>query len=196
MPASSGPSRRPRRTRAEIDAAILVAVRRCLVEGGYSRLTFERVADYAEVSKHVIYRRHTTRAALALTGVSSFMFAAMDQDPGTGSLRSDLIELFRRRDESPVGDPSEVIRGILGEAGPEEMAHIERIARHGQEKMDANILAPARERGEIPDTPPLVRDAVGRLFRDTGLFPSESLKVSELIDEVILPILGYDKKED
>lgn len=189
--------RRARRTQTEIEAAVLAAVRQCLIEGGYPNLTFERVAEYADVSKHVVYRRYDSRAALALGGVSSFIEVFVSQKPDTGSLRGDLVALFRGRAEGPIQDPGSIVRGILGDAGEAELEQIRGIVKRGEETLEASVLVPARERGEIPVTPPAVLRAFMRLLRDTGLFPDTKESVEELVDDVLLPLLRYkDTREE
>lgn len=185
------PRRRPRRTHQQIEEAILGATKRCIFEGGYPQLTFERVAEYAEVSKHVIYRRYPNRAALAIAATSSLLHAAYGDTPDTGSLRSDLLAWWRIRNTAPTPKAMSVLRGILADAGPAEMEQFEKIARDMQAVVESSLLARAVARGEITEPiPEGISKLIVLIVRDGAFFNAMSYREFEtILDNAIIPAL-------
>lgn len=184
-------TRRPRRTKVEVEAEIYSAVLAVLSEAGYSALTFEAVARRAEVSKPVLYRRHSTRVSLVLAAVSATIEATYAQPPNTGDLRSDLVAWLTKADETVTEANSSMLRGIIGEAGEVELERINAVMRGRIDDLERCVLKPAALRGEIADDVPA---SVSRLFftrsRDRALFgPVSSDDISAFIDEIILPLL-------
>lgn len=87
-------ARRPGRPRSEeLDLAIEAAALDLLVEQGYAGLSIEGVAARAGVGKATIYRRWETKLDLVLDAV---VHRCQEHvvSPDTGSLRTDLAELF------------------------------------------------------------------------------------------------------
>jgi AcrR family transcriptional regulator len=68
-PAVRGRRGRPRS--AAIDEAVLAAARRQLAEDGYAALSFAAVAEEAGTTRPAIYRRWSTKAALAESAMAS-----------------------------------------------------------------------------------------------------------------------------
>lgn len=187
---------RSRRRGEELESAILDAVWDELRETGYSGLTIERVASRAGTSKPVIYRRWSNRAELVLAAWGRQR--SMRPEPiDTGSLRTDLIELFAaiaRRAGDMMG---EMIAGVMAEAfrDPEVVALLqERLKAAPLELALQRILGRAAERGELPALElsnraarlplDLVRNEVMMCGRELSGEP-----VAELVDEVYLPLL-------
>lgn len=81
-PAAKRSRGRPRNRRSEID--ILAAAAELLAAGGYSGVTFEKVAARAGVTRPTIYRRWATKAAL--------IFAVLEANlPATPQLAGDSL---------------------------------------------------------------------------------------------------------
>lgn len=81
-----------------VDAAILDAAWRLLLEDGYSRMSIARVADTARVGRPAIYRRYRDKSELVAAVIADKSARVPPVD--TGSAREDLIEhleLMRRR---------------------------------------------------------------------------------------------------
>jgi AcrR family transcriptional regulator len=81
-----------------VDAAILDATWRLLLEDGYSRMSIARVADEARVGRPAIYRRYKDKAELVAGVLAEKQSRTAPID--TGSARGDLIahlEFARRR---------------------------------------------------------------------------------------------------
>lgn len=185
------PVRRPRRTKAAVEAAITDAVMAELAEVGYSALTFESVARRAQVSKPVLYRRHTSRVTLVLAACGERIAATYTEPPMTGALRTDLLWwLGRAQEQTSHIDPS-TLRGLMGEAGENEMQQISALMAARLRDMDRHVLEPARRRGEIVgDIPPSVTRLFFTLSRDRALFGAPDDEDGErMVDEVILPLL-------
>lgn len=89
-----------RRRGAELEAAILDAARDELLAGGYAAFTIEKVAERAATSRHVVYRRWSTRDELALAAMRHDLVRDAAPIPDTGSLRGDLLALMTRANKT------------------------------------------------------------------------------------------------
>jgi AcrR family transcriptional regulator len=143
------PARRPRRTKAAVEAAITEAVRAELAERGYAALTFEGVARRAQVSKPVLYRRHPSRFSLVQATLRERAEALYTEPPRTGSLRTDLMLWLDMANEEASRLKPATFRGLVGDASEQE---IRQVAKHMNARMhdvERCVLGPARQRGEI-----------------------------------------------
>jgi AcrR family transcriptional regulator len=87
------PGRKPGRPlRLATSEAILAATARILAEGGYARLTIDRVAENAGVARASIIRRWPEKLALVVDLFTRLTAAV--PPPNTGSLASDLTAHF------------------------------------------------------------------------------------------------------
>ncbi|MEV1168795.1 TetR/AcrR family transcriptional regulator [Nonomuraea sp. NPDC049784] len=188
--------KRSRRRGAELEQAILRAALDEVAEGGYARLTMDRVAQRAGTNKTAIYRRWPSRAALALAAHREFV-AQPATPPDTGHLRSDMLELLRgaaARMSSPVG--GEILRGVMSELHqqPELRQQLrDELAQEPGTMM--TILARAVARGEArPESLlPRVATVPVALLRNeyqmsfVGEIADEAL--IEMVDQVFLPLV-------
>ena len=78
-----------RRRGVELEAAIAAAVRSELSDHGYAGVTFEGVAARAQTSKHVLYRRWSTRGEMVAVALRESQ-PPRAKVPDTGSLEGDL----------------------------------------------------------------------------------------------------------
>jgi AcrR family transcriptional regulator len=81
-----------------VDAAILDAAWRLLLQDGYSRMSIARVADTAGVGKPAIYRRYRDKSELVAAVIADKSARVPPVD--TGNARDDLVaqlEFARRR---------------------------------------------------------------------------------------------------
>lgn len=97
------PRGRGRPRRAEADAAILEAAASLLREGGYRALSLDEVARRAGTAKTSIYRRWSSKAALAAEVVGR----------GDASADADPVRAFASLLEGEFGD---VVAALIGEA--------------------------------------------------------------------------------
>ena len=141
-------SRRRKRGPA-LETAILGATVQQLLDGGYSSLTMDRVADRAHTNKNAIYRRWPSRARLAVAAYRSI--ASGDRPmPDTGSLREDVLELLRRANQgwsSPVGAVQRsLLAGVADD--PELLSLIQERSNDANSPLWLTVLARAVARGE------------------------------------------------
>lgn len=191
------PEPKPRRRGKELEGVILDITWTKLVEVGYNRLTIESVAQEARTSKPVIYRRWSNRAELVLAAWARQTPIELAAPIDTGSLREDLITLFRRTAERANSVMTEVIAGVMGEAfrHPEVVDLLHRRLR--ESPMAATLQAivdRAAARGEIGpvELPARVTRVPLDLIRNETLLcrgPMPEQAVADLVDEVYLPLL-------
>ncbi|MCZ4500262.1 MAG: TetR family transcriptional regulator [Marmoricola sp.] len=120
---STVPPRSGRPRNAEVDAAVLRATADLVGRHGYAGTTLDQVAAAAGVAKTTVYRRWTSKSALAVAalvdvlGVPPGREAAQSED-----LREDLREGLREAIAwlaGRVGEPGvqQLLLGLLAEAG-------------------------------------------------------------------------------
>ncbi|GHF66031.1 AcrR family transcriptional regulator [Amycolatopsis bartoniae] len=191
------PEPKPRRRGKELEDVILDITWVELVEVGYNRLTIESVAKRARTSKPVIYRRWSNRAELVLAAWARQTPTEMAVPIDTGSLRGDLIALFRRVAERANSVMTEVIAGVMGEAfrHPEvvELLH-QRLRQSPMSSTLQAIVDRAVARGELDpvELPARVTRVPLDLIRNETLLcrgPMPEQAVIDLVDEVYLPLL-------
>jgi AcrR family transcriptional regulator len=146
------PRGRPRSKRA--DNAILDAALRLMAEGGYARMSMDRVAAAAGVAKPTIYRRFAGKAALATAALADLRDRR--PPPESDDPRSDLVEelsRFRAGVERPYG--MAMVGTVLAEEEhvPQLLEHFRRDVVHPRRRRLREILrrAPLRA-GLDPDT--------------------------------------------
>lgn len=96
--AESGTNRKLGRKRDHTrNAEILDAAFDVLAETGYERMTMDMVAVRAKAGKATVYRRWSSKAELVLDAVVRMKRSQVDLDrlPDTGTLRGDLLALFK-----------------------------------------------------------------------------------------------------
>lgn len=91
------PVARGRKRDASRDGAILDAAIDVLGEVGYAGMTVDMVALRAKAGKATVYRRWSSKEELVLEAVARMKRSQVDLDqlPDTGTLRGDLLALFK-----------------------------------------------------------------------------------------------------
>jgi len=179
---------------AALDAAILDATSRLLVEVGYDLLSIEAVAARAGVGKTTVYRRHRTKAALVA--------AAVDRrgpwaPPGTtgAPLREALLTTVRwMTDEigaEQVGLLGAVFAGMRHD--PELAAAMRRVLHRDQAVLvDGVVTGGAGTAGLPPGAARLVAEVATALVVHrvvvVGAAGDEEF-VRHVVDDVLLPVL-------
>jgi AcrR family transcriptional regulator len=154
---------RPRDPR--VHEAILRATAELLGEGGYAKLAIDGVAQRAMVTRQSIYRRWPTKLEL----VAELLHEVSDAAPlpDTGSLRGDLLELYRlyARNLRTPGGP--IIPGLVAESMHDpELASIIDTYTSERRTRAMKIFERAVARGEMDPSfdPGLLIDMVSGFF--------------------------------
>lgn len=184
----------PRRRGDALNAAIYRAALEELAENGFAGLTMERIAERARASKASLYRRWPGRLELVMDAVYHVM-PSETTVPDTGSLRSDLLAVFRSINEQLAGPVGEAFKVVLSDAlrDPDRAAEIRERARGNGVRVVREIAQRAVRRGEVsPDAlTPRRLEAGQALLRHHFLFvgsvPDEV--VVQIVDDVVLPLL-------
>jgi len=191
---SSDPPVATRRRGAALESVLLDAAWSELQSVGYAKLTMERVADRAQTSRAVIYRRWSSRHELVIAAMLHRQPTRTGRVPDTGSLREDVLTIMRRaaRRISDIG-PASVV-GLLNDLMTDDASEtiIDELARGGGEVM-GQALARAAARGEAREHVP---ERVARLPLDlirhelilTHRSPS-SETLEEIVDQIFLPLV-------
>jgi AcrR family transcriptional regulator len=184
-----------RRRGAALETALLDAAWSELQAVGYARLTMEAVADRANTSRAVIYRRWPSRHELVIAALAHQQPTGRGRIPDTGSLREDVLRIMQRaaRRISDIG-PS-TVTGLLNDLIADDASReiIDQLARGGGELM-SQILARAAARGEARQHVP---ERVARLPLDlirhelilTHRAPTNQT-LEEIVDEIFLPLVA------
>jgi AcrR family transcriptional regulator len=148
-----GPAPRRGRPRSEqADRAILAAAAEILAERGIGGMSFEEVAARSGVAKTTIYRRWTSRGALALDAFLAD-FLRQQPPPDTGTLRGDLLAALRAWIRSVTRTSAgPVLAGLIAEAQSDPELAAAWRTRVVQRLRDQHkvMLGRAISRGEIP----------------------------------------------
>jgi AcrR family transcriptional regulator len=112
LSAQAGP-RRGRPRDPGVDAAIRSATMDLLAESGYARLTMDRVAARARVSKDSLYRRWPDKVALVADALQH-RARAVPEVPDTGSLPGDM-RMFLRAVLRSRGEAARALAAVSGE---------------------------------------------------------------------------------
>jgi AcrR family transcriptional regulator len=197
---SERPVRRRRRGIA-VEKAISDAVIAELAEVGFGRLTFEGVAERAGTGKSPLYRRWPDTTSLVIDTLEK-----LGPDPAeyarTGVLRDDLIGLTLHMIKAQKSVRGDAYRSLLGEAHrhPQLLARFKAQVFEPRFEALTELLCDAARRGEIsPDrlTPVVLEVLHALIIKRTLLDTHDPTKkdVTEMIDEALLPLLGYQTSE-
>lgn len=185
-----------RRRGVALEEALLDATWEELVEKGYDGLTIEAVADRAQTSRAVIYRRWPTKPDLVLAALAHQRKKERIEVPDTGSVREDLIEVLRRLglSRARLGIAVAIrMGGYFSDTGSSMTELRAMFVAGGGPALDT-ILARAVERGEI--VPAKLTPRVAALPYDLyraevmmTLKPVPDAVIESIVDEVFLPLV-------
>ena len=189
-----------RRRGTELEHAILDAAWNVLVDGGYGSFTIESVAEQAQTSRHVLYRRWPTRADLVLAAIRRQSDRTAPQLPNTGSLRGDLIALMTSAngDRMRLAAVLSVHFGTYYRETGTTPADLRESLVGDQAGYLDTIFTRAAKRGEIPTPIPNRRtmNLAGDLLRHEVLMtfaPVPDSTITEIIDDIVLPLIRKDQ---
>ncbi|MEP4546182.1 MAG: TetR/AcrR family transcriptional regulator [Saccharospirillum sp.] len=184
-----------------LDAAILGAVIEVVAELGYDSMTMDMVALRAKTGKAAVYRRWKSKANLIVDAVAYLKSTQVDSDslPDTGTLRGDLLGLFKPSTAREGERNLRVMAGLasvlslhpeLAEAG--NAAIVEPWA-----KVNRRLMERAVARGEVHakadiDTACQVLPSMAAYRALIQRKPFERQFLISVIDGVLMPALGID----
>lgn len=189
----------PKRRRGqELEDALLAAAWEQLTEGGYSAFTIEAVAERAQTSRPVIYRRWPDRNALVLAALRFGIVRDRVDAPDTGTLRGDLVETLRLWNiaRTPLIPLVSVQLGAYyAETGTTFADIRQSIIGERSDGGEMNVIYErAIARGEIDPNrlTPRIATLPFDLFRHDVLMtlkPITDTVIDEIVDEVFLPLV-------
>ena len=188
-----GRRRDPGRDTAILDAAIEV-----LAESGYDGMTMDMVAARAKAGKATVYRRWSSKAELIVEAVTHLKRSQVDLErlPDTGTLRGDLLALFKPQSVEEAEHKMRVMAGLAS-----VLLQNPQLADAG----DAAIVQPwalvnrllmirALERGEISANADI--DAACQVLPSMAAYraliqrkPFDLTFLTTMIDGILLPAL-------
>lgn len=182
-------SRSPGRPRsAALHHAILDVTARILGAGGYAGLTIEKVAEQAGVARQTVYRRWPTKLALVIDLLREVSESA--PLPDTGSIQTDLRQLYRRYSKAIITSGGPIIPGLIAESlYNDELAEVVRSYLMTRRQRAITLVKAAVKRGELPAStkPELVIDLLtGFLWYRRLIVP---IPLGARDDEAVVEIL-------
>ena len=186
-----------RRRGIALEGAILDAAWAEITEHGYVNFAIDAVANRAETSKAVLYRRWPSKQELARAAVEHILAGDPITVPDTGTLREDVVALLRQANARRVGVATHLLAS-LGEFYREtgtNLATLRDTVTAGQESIMAQIVDRAIERGEISSdyvTERVVRLPTDLLRHDILMTskPITDAGIIEIVDNVFLPLIA------
>jgi AcrR family transcriptional regulator len=187
-----------RRRGAALDHALLAAAWTELCLDGYAHFTMDAVADRAQTSRPVLYRRWPHRWDLVIAAVRHHHEQNPLVVPDTGSLRGDLIaylaEVSAKRAEFAALFSVQLAQ-YFDDTGSSPRQLREQITggRHVGAGVDT-VWERAVERGEIDAATltPRVKSLAFDLLRNElmmTLQPAPEETLIEIIDQIVLPLV-------
>ncbi|MBO2447030.1 TetR/AcrR family transcriptional regulator [Actinomadura barringtoniae] len=187
----------PRRRGAELEDALLRAAWDEVVEVGYADLTMESVAERAQTSRAVLYRRWPDRRELVLAAFRHRAPGSGIETPDTGSFRGDVLALLRsvaRRYDQLQGMYSVIMAEYAKDS--DLSTYLRDRANQSVGSAMTVILDRAAARGELApgSLSPRVKRLPVDLLRHELLFGKAAMPIPdefivEITDEIFLPLV-------
>jgi AcrR family transcriptional regulator len=176
------------------EGEILDATVAHLLEVGYDRLTMDAVAQRARASKATLYRRWASKQSLVVDAVMRSKSAVTLTPPDTGSLRTDLVELFSGARGLANHGSTRVLGAVVSalQTDPEFAAEFRRTFLAPKVGAMQDIYRRAAERGELRpgvDVSLLGPALAGILLHRSFVLgdPITRDLVERVVDQIILP---------
>jgi len=185
---------RQRRRGEELEAALLEAAWRELVEAGFARLTMESVAARAKTSVPVLYRRWPNKDDLVIAAIRHYGTTNPVEVPDTGSLRGDMIALLSSFSSGRVSFAAVVGAVFSGLASSGlTPAQVREQVLADRPPQSAQVFARAHQRGEIDldRVPPAVLTMPFDLIRHDILMtyqPIPQERILAVVDDLFMPL--------
>jgi AcrR family transcriptional regulator len=179
--------------------SIYQATVEALQEGGYTNLTFQKIAQMTRTSRTVLYRRWETpfaliREIMVYKSQKVFNGEFIDKIEDTGSLRGDFLLLLTLYQSLYREVGPEIMNAVLFEVSQNSAnrANISQNALEQNIEAMRKVLAFALARGEkIKDVSPLTLSLPFDLMRLDMLLHRAVIDAStleRLVDEILLPV--------
>ena len=195
-PGRGGRKRDHTRDEAILDAAIDV-----LGEVGYSALTIDAVAARARAGKATVYRRWSSKEELILDAVQRLkdQQVPLDPLPDTGTVRGDLLALFRPQTTEEIERRDRAAAGLVS-----LLSHHSAFAAAAHAALvdpwaDAHraIMTRAVERGEV--SPAVDVETICHILPTMAAYralvqrePFDQSVLASVVDGVLMPALRDD----
>ena len=199
------PARLGRKRDHSRDGQILDAALEVLAEAGYAGMTMDMVATRAKAGKATVYRRWSSKEEMVVDAVSRMKRSQvpLDQLPDTGTLRGDLLALFKPQSLDEAEHKMKVMAGLASmistHAGLDDVANDALVAPWA----DAHrvLMQRAADRGEIPGAANI--DTVSQVIPSVAAYralvqrkPFDRDFLVLWIDDVVLPALHHGVSAD
>jgi AcrR family transcriptional regulator len=186
-----------RRRGAALEGALLDAAWAELVEKGYDRFTIESVAERAQTSRAVVYRRWPGKAELVHAAAARAGTQQQLPVPDTGTLRGDVIEVLRHANQARARLGVQLILqlgGYYAETGT-GMAELRSAFLSGRSDVMQQLLDRAVARGEADPArlTPRVISVPFDLYRQELMMTLRAVPenvIESIVDEVFLPLVS------
>lgn len=189
-PMRKAATKRPGGRTSEVTSRVFKATMALLEEAGISAVSFQRVAERADVGRATLYRRWpepTFLVADALAATAADRIKIRD----TGSLRGDLVAMLEQIGafiDSPTGRAA-IIAGLSGREQP-EFAKLARQLWERRREDVAPIFERAKKRGELApevDADVLFALAAGALYARMIVMakPIDTEWVESVVDQLV-----------
>lgn len=184
-----------RRRGAALEHAIFEATLAELSESGYHALAIDRVARRAHLGRASIYRRWTTKRDLVADAIA-YSLPTVEQPPGTGSVRTDLLTCFQEMHRMLDGPALIYVQVLAAELHDPGASHLISLVRDRvtlpRLQIVLDILLAGVARGEVrPEAavPILARTGPALLFQHIFMYGTTAspAMIEEIVDRVILP---------
>jgi AcrR family transcriptional regulator len=192
-----------RRRGSALEEAVLGAAWTELAAGGYTDLTFERVAARAETSRPVIARRWPSKLDLAQAAIGYHFLQNPVSVPDLGNVREELAYLLRRWSQRTVPHLLHLIFEMSSDMtrNSSNLSDLRESVgqRAGEKHLVGQILERAITRGEIDRTkvtPRIARlpaDLAGHQIFMTGE-PISDAHINEILDDIFLPLVRLENR--
>lgn len=180
------------------DADILDATLEVLADVGFAGLTMDLVAHTAHAGKATLYRRWPSKSELIIDAVGRLKRSQVDVEhlPHTGTLRGDLLALFKEQSAEDAERRIRAVAGVVSFISHDRSFSDSAHAALVEPWADAHFILMKRavDRGEIPATADIqtvcqVAPTMAAYRALVQRKPFDLEFLVSMIDSVILPAL-------
>lgn len=186
------------------DADILDATLEVLAEVGFAGMTMDMVAQKAHAGKATVYRRWPSKSELIIDAVGRMKRSQVDIEnlPDTGTLRGDLLALFKSQSAEAAERRIRAVAGVVSLISHDRSFSDSAHAALVEPWADAHftLMKRAVDRGEIPASADIqtVCQVVPSMAAYRALVQRKQFDLEflvSMVDSVVLPALGNTRAE-